>query len=202
MGSSTGASTGTSTSSSSRRPRPSATATSCRAGACASGPAALGRAGAVVLTRTERVRAEAAEDALLGIAAHYSGPMARCRFEPGPPEVGDELRGARVFALCGIGNPDAFLGTLSDLGAEIVGRRLLRDHEVLPEGGIPNLLVEARAAGAECVVTTRKDAVKYDNLTSEYVVVDVEAVVTHGEAELWAAVERVLPTAASSSSGS
>ncbi len=155
-------------------------------------PRALRRADAAVLTRTERVSESAADIAAARIQGLVSGPLARARTDTVPASLADELGGARVFAVCGIGNPDAFLGSLADLGADVVGRRILWDHEVLPASTWQDIAVEARAADAECVVTTRKDAVKYDVLPAETVVVDIETVLVTGEADLWAAIERVV----------
>lgn len=158
-------------------------------------PSALQRAGAAVLTRTERVSTEAADATAARVAGLFSGRVARTRTEPVPAALGDELSGAAVFAVCGIGNPRAFLGTLADLGTRVVGQRILRDHEVMPAGTWQDITAEMREAGAECIVTTRKDAVKYDDLPPEVVVVDVETVVVSGEEALWGAVLAVTDTA-------
>jgi len=153
---------------------------------------ALRRADAVVLTRTERVDAAAVERIQSEIRRVHAGPLALARTEPAPPGLADELSGASVFVLCGLGNPDAFLGTVADLGATVVGRRILGDHEVLPEAAWPDLLAEARAAGAECVLLTRKDAVKYERLDPAVTVVDQAFHVHAGEAELLALARRAL----------
>jgi len=155
-------------------------------------PAGLKRAHAAVLTRTERVGPAAADAAAARIRAHLRGPLARARTEPKPRSLADELGGARVHAVCGVGNPASFLGLLDDLGAEVVARRILRDHEVMPESTWVDIVAEARAADAECVVTTRKDAVKYDHLPPEVVVIDVRTVIVEGEAELLDLVARAV----------
>ncbi|MDJ0522799.1 MAG: tetraacyldisaccharide 4'-kinase [Planctomycetota bacterium] len=155
-------------------------------------PAALGRAGATVLTRTERVPAPTADVAAARIERLAGRPPARARTVLAARGLRDELDGATVFAVCGIGNPRGFLGTLDDLGARVVGRRVLRDHEVMPESSWADIVGEARETGAECIVTTRKDAVKYDSLPAEVVVIDVETEIVAGEDELWAAVLGVL----------
>lgn len=157
-------------------------------------PSALRRADAVLVTRTERVDEAALERIEREARRHLpaGAPVAYARAEPGPPGLAEELTGAKVFAFCGIGNPVAFLGTLGDLGAEVVGQRAIGDHEVLPDAGWTSLLAEARAAGAECVVTTRKDAVKYPTMPADVVVVDQELVIHRGEAELLALVRRAI----------
>ncbi|MDA1196017.1 MAG: tetraacyldisaccharide 4'-kinase [Planctomycetota bacterium] len=165
-------------------------------------PSALGRAGAVVVTRTERVSAGSVQSTCERIRAHFAGPIAEARTEPTPAGLADELAGAAVYVLCGLGNPGAFLGTVRDLGARVVGSRLLADHEALPMDAWPDLLAEARAAGAECVVTTRKDAVKYATLPSEVTVIDMELVVSTGEAALLDAVWAALKSYGSSGSSS
>lgn len=152
-------------------------------------PEALGRADAVVITRTERVAQAVLDDVAARIRAIRDLPIAHARAVPTPTR---SLADQRVFAVCGIGNPDAFLGTLADLGATVVGRRVLGDHQPLPAGGWTTVLAEARAAGAAWVATTRKDAVKTPDLPPEVVVVDQVLEVHHGREELLAVVRAAL----------
>lgn len=149
---------------------------------------ALARAGAVVVTRAERL-----EDTDLGqlrveISSYTAAPVAVA--ETRPKEAAD-LQGVRVLACCGLGNPDAFLGTLADLGAEVVGRRLLADHETLSEAGWKRLIEKASALDAR-VVTTAKDAVKVAHLPRGIVVVEIELDVVEGRDELWRRIEAAL----------
>jgi tetraacyldisaccharide 4'-kinase len=155
-------------------------------------PSALRRAGAVVLTRTERATPDAVDAAVARVHEVTEAPVARARTRPLPGALYEELSGATVLACCGIGNPDAFLGTLADLGAKVVETRILRDHEALPPDGWPGLLAEARAAGAESIAITRKDAVKHDVIPAEVVIIDIETVVEDGADELWQLVLSVL----------
>ena len=169
-------------------------------------PAALARAGAIVLTRTERVRPEELENIARRVAALSAAPVCHARTEA--VSLADDLAGAAVLACCGIGHPAAFLGTLEDLGARVVARRILPDHRGIPEDAWPALLAEAKAAGAECIAITRKDAVKVRRLPPEVTVVDVETVIVRGEDALQAAIAQALSARAgqfssgSSSSGS
>lgn len=153
-------------------------------------PAALRRAGAVVLARSERLDAERLETLRGRVHDLTPAPVAVARTEVVGPAAG--LDGVPVLACCGIGNPQAFVGTLEDLGARVVARRFLPDHGTLPADGWPGILARARAAGAERVAITRKDAVKHENLPAEVVVVDVRTVVGEGAEDLWAAVRRVV----------
>jgi tetraacyldisaccharide 4'-kinase len=155
-------------------------------------PQALRRAGAVVITRAERVDAAALAALEERVRALTAAPIAVARTRPARDGAEEGLRGARVLACSGIGNPEAFEGTLADLGAEVVARRVLPDHGVLPAGGWPDLLAEASAAGAECIAITRKDAVKYERLPSGVTVVDVEMEIERGAEDLLVAIRAAL----------
>jgi tetraacyldisaccharide-1-P 4'-kinase len=78
------------------------------------------------------------------------------------------------------------------VGARVVATRILRDHAALPTDGWPGLLADAKAAGAECIVITRKDAVKHGRLPPEVTVVDVQTTLEEGEEELWRRILAVL----------
>jgi tetraacyldisaccharide 4'-kinase len=68
----------------------------------------------------------------------------------------DLLRGKRVLAFAGIGDPDRFFRTLRDNGVEVVGRRAFPDHHPFAQGEIELLLNEAKR-DALALVTTAKD---------------------------------------------
>jgi len=75
------------------------------------------------------------------------------------------LKGRRVFAFSGIATPESFEKFLRDLGALIVGRERFLDHYRYEGEDLAQLFVLARKEGAECLVTTEKDAVRIaDNL--------------------------------------
>lgn len=71
----------------------------------------------------------------------------------------DWLRGARVLAFAGIGQPEKFFGSLAVCGASLVAAYPFGDHQPYTQGDIQKLLHEARAADA-ILVTTSKDAVR------------------------------------------
>lgn len=117
---------------------------------------ALGRAGAVLVTRSDqvapeelaRVREEAARlapKAILAEAVHR--PLGDLGW----------LKGEKVLAVSGIGNPGAFERALEGLGAVLAGKRRFRDHHPWTFQDVRE--VSSAAAGAT-VVTTRKDWVK------------------------------------------
>lgn len=159
---------------------------------------ALGRAGVVVLTRAERV-----DEAALGairdrVREHSNAPVAVAHARPSGVEVEGTthppgwLSGRRIFAVCGIGHPEAFVAHLESLGAAVVDRRFLPDHASPTETEWIALRKAAWAAGAQYVVTTRKDAVKLETLPADVAVYEIATFVDEGEADLWAAVERAL----------
>jgi tetraacyldisaccharide 4'-kinase len=161
-------------------------------------PRALRRAGVVVLTRAERAPPAALEDLAREVARRTPAPVVVVATRPSALESGGErlppaaLAGRRVLAACGIGNPEAFAALLADLGATVVARRFLPDHAVLGPGDAEAFRTEAARAGADLVVVTRKDAVKWDPLPAGIAVLDVETGAVRGEEELWAAVEAAL----------
>lgn len=129
----------------------------------------LRRAGLVVVTRCDqtgpnergRLREEVAR-----IAPHV--PLVEARHRPLELVNGDRQRaplvrllGRPVAAYCGIGNPEAFRRTLSDLGAELVAFRTFPDHFAYGAATIEDLQAwAARQPTDAVVVTTQKDLVK------------------------------------------
>jgi tetraacyldisaccharide 4'-kinase len=127
---------------------------------------ALGRVDAVIVSRKAASAARAAELAAtlaprtrerLGLVAELRvaelRPLAGgAALEPG------SLRGRRVVALCGIGEPTAFAAQLAALGPSDVALQAHGDHHRYGPGDVAEAL---RVAGADgVVVTTGKDAVK------------------------------------------
>jgi tetraacyldisaccharide 4'-kinase len=66
------------------------------------------------------------------------------------------LRGRRVLAFAGIGDPDRFFRTLRACGVEVVCEHAFEDHHPFTQGEIELLLAEAKRDGLT-VVTTEKD---------------------------------------------
>ena len=161
-------------------------------------PAALRRAGAVVITRSDAVDESALARIESTVRAVCDGPIARAHVVPttveraGAPVAVTTLKDRSVFACCGIGNPGGFRRTLERLGARVVGERAFADHSVPPAAEWPELMRDAREAGAESVVITRKDAVKLDPLPDGVAVLDVELQIVEGEDELLRVVREAL----------
>jgi tetraacyldisaccharide 4'-kinase len=66
------------------------------------------------------------------------------------------LRGQRVLAFAGIGDPDRFFRTLAGNGIEVIRQRAFADHHPFTQGEIEALVSEAKGE-ALIPVTTEKD---------------------------------------------
>lgn len=138
--------------------------------------AGLARAHAVVLTRATLVDAErraairaalakACGGRLPGVWAEAAHRPLQLRSATAPPLPLATLRGTRIAAFAGIGNPAAFRATLEQLGAEVVAFRAFPDHHAYSAGDLHTLATWARAAHATLAVTTLKDLVKFRTAT-------------------------------------
>ena len=66
----------------------------------------------------------------------------------------------RILAVCGIGNSRLFLNDLAEWGVPVVDHIGLSDHAGYDQPLLDHLVEVARAARADRIVTTEKDAVK------------------------------------------
>jgi tetraacyldisaccharide 4'-kinase len=71
-----------------------------------------------------------------------------------------ELRGKKVCAFAGIGNPAAFRQTLAGLGAEVIAFRAFPDHHPYGPSDLEALRRLADEVAAERTVTTEKDGIR------------------------------------------
>ena len=71
-----------------------------------------------------------------------------------------ELKGKRLLAVCGIGNPDAFIATLMRCYPENVELLAFPDHHVYTETDKRQIHAAFQASGADMIVTTQKDEQK------------------------------------------
>lgn len=79
---------------------------------------------------------------------------------PGAREPLTFLKGRKIFAFSGIATPESFEKFLRDLGALIMGRERFLDHYRYEPEDIAALFQQALRDGADCLVTTEKDAVR------------------------------------------
>jgi tetraacyldisaccharide 4'-kinase len=106
----------------------------------------------------------------------------------------DLLAGRAVFAVAGLARPAALRETLEELGASVVGYRDLPDHHAFHPGEEATLHEEARRAGAETLVLTEKDAVRWrapEGVAGRALALRVEARLDDPEAFLRAVLLRM-----------
>lgn len=72
----------------------------------------------------------------------------------------ERLKGKKVFAFCGIGNPDAFLNTVKHIGADLVGSKAYNDHYHYTDACLTEISEQAEESGADLILTTQKDWTK------------------------------------------
>jgi tetraacyldisaccharide 4'-kinase len=92
-----------------------------------------------------------------GIAAEIVAqdkPVLRAHLAPNQASVA--LRGKRVLAFAGIGDPARFFGTLQASGVDVVRSRAFADHHAFARSEIDSLIAEA-GRDALTLVTTEKD---------------------------------------------
>ena len=72
----------------------------------------------------------------------------------------DALRGERVYAFSGIGDPHSFLSTLGSIGVELAGHAEYADHQAYTEADMRHIAAEAERSGASWTITTEKDIMR------------------------------------------
>ncbi|MFN7996459.1 MAG: tetraacyldisaccharide 4'-kinase [Bryobacteraceae bacterium] len=125
----------------------------------------LSRADLFVVTRSNFGRMESAIESCL---RHFNpnAPIFRSRVRPlawvshesGGTLPLDSPPFSKVAAFCGLGNPDSFWYTLSELGLDVVDRVAYGDHHAYQVREIRFMATQFQAAGAQAVVTTEKDS--------------------------------------------
>ena len=128
----------------------------------------LKRADAVVITRCDQVNSdelEGLENKLLAINPNLvisrSVHAALYAELANNEKVSiEQLRGKKIFAFCGIGNPDAFLNTIRALGAKVAGSNIYDDHYHYTDGCLAEISQQAEELGADLILTTQKDWTK------------------------------------------
>ena len=74
------------------------------------------------------------------------------------------LKGKKVAALSGIAQPESFEQSLIHLGAELVYTKSFADHHRYTQQEILNVINRSVMRGAQVIVTTQKDAVRFPKL--------------------------------------
>jgi tetraacyldisaccharide 4'-kinase len=158
----------------------------------------LSRADMICATAREAVRARAMQlnpQATWGEVEHRPASLVDAF---GGVTVLGSLRGQRVAAFCGIGNPAGFRHTLQSLGAEIAAWREFPDHHAFTRDDVKALAGIAKASGATTLLCTRKDLVKLRVPAIEGIplqAIAVELCFLRGEDEMKAALQPLIERA-------
>jgi len=123
----------------------------------------LARADAVVIThaetapaeaieRVEEMTAEAAPEALIGVARHV---WAGLRDERDEDHLLGRLTHERALLVCAIGNPDPFVDRARAACSSVAGSIVLPDHDPYAPATVAR--IKAAARGADVILTTQKD---------------------------------------------
>ena len=73
------------------------------------------------------------------------------------------IKGKPVGIFCGIAQPDNFRKAVEGLGANVVNHRYFPDHVGFGEQNLSRFVEECQAHGAEMIICTEKDRVKFAN---------------------------------------
>jgi tetraacyldisaccharide 4'-kinase len=117
-------------------------------------------------------------------------------------EIGlERLKGKRVFVFCGIGNPNAFLETITEQGCELAGSKVYNDHYYYAESDVLDIYKQAESLKAGLILTTQKDWTKVAPLLSkvqsseldiQFTYVKIEIKFVSGEEKLRVLINKAL----------
>ena len=126
---------------------------------------ALARADLIVITRSDYT------PAVQAAIRHYSAapifnarpqldsicPVDALASSISPADAPEKLRGEKLFAFCGIGNPSAFVEDLRGWGFSVAGSNFFPDHHRYSWQDVQHIEAAAREAGATALICTEKD---------------------------------------------
>ncbi len=109
----------------------------------------------------------------------------------------EQLKDKKIFAFCGIGNPEAFLNTIKQLGANLVGSKVYNDHHHYTDSCLADIYEQAGGLKADLILTTQKDWTKIARLASvkkdvPLVYIGIEIKFLAGEDKLRGLIEKTL----------
>lgn len=128
----------------------------------------LRRADAVIITRCDLVTTDTLADldrriqtltgqpVIAHAVYHWTGFRSDDNSLPG-----DHLKAMKTIGVSAIGNPKAFQDMLNEASGEVLTCHSFDDHHAYQPDEIRGLLADAKQRGAQAVVTTEKDWVKW-----------------------------------------
>ena len=152
-------------------------------------PLATARSAHAVLVYGDAAEARRVADAA-GVAQSFT---VRCRYWPLKSLTGSRLpvtAGARAVAVAGIARPERFFEAVRQQGLDVVSQRAFPDHHWFTAEDVTGIEHTARAARANMVVTTAKDAGRVqpyaDRLTLPWAILPLEvSIEPAAEFEAW-----------------
>ncbi|MDR2901807.1 MAG: tetraacyldisaccharide 4'-kinase [Lactobacillales bacterium] len=99
------------------------------------------------------------------------------------------LRGQKVMAFAGLGDPEKFFASLDGKGIDVARKQVFPDHYFYTRFDIERLIHEA---GGMPLVTTKKDAVKIPKDLQKKIHIVDGGFVFESEEEVWSAIEGAL----------
>lgn len=165
----------------------------------------LKRANAIVLTRCDQIPAPELNrienklqavnpDMIITRSVHK---VAGVKTTDGESINNENLKGKKIFAFCGIGNPNAFLNTIKTLGAELTGTKIFNDHYQYTDTCLSEIYELAGLSKAELILTTQKDWTKIrhfkpqiKDLPLTYIIIEIKFLA--GEDKLRLLIDNVL----------
>ena len=147
----------------------------------------LSRADCIVITRCDQVSSvDDLRSEILKVAGNrpiFQSHMRTSRvssLKNGPSTLASP---ARLAAFCAIGNPSGFFNHLRRSGYELALEKSFPDHHVFSQDEIDSLIASAKAAGANSLITTAKDAVKLRTLSFSIpcYVLEIEIAIDNGD---------------------
>lgn len=130
----------------------------------------IGRADFIFITKSDASDADGLKETLRGL--NRRAEIVECRhcarhlrnvFSMERKEL-DWLKALRVTAVSGIAAPTGFENELERLGACIVARRRFADHHRYGQQEIIDIINSGKQLGANAIITTEKDAVRFPKL--------------------------------------
>lgn len=133
---------------------------------------ALNRANAVVITRCDQLDRTAVSELERKLKAVKPDMVIATSIHlPVDAKLPDnhqipisQLTQKKIFAFCGIGNPDAFLSTLKKLGLDCLNCMIFNDHHQYTHFCLNDICRQAQDCGADLLLTTEKDYTKVSHL--------------------------------------
>lgn len=109
----------------------------------------------------------------------------------------DQIKGKKVGVFCGIGQPEAYMRSLQQLGLEIVATLVLNDHQKASSKEWKLFTEQCLQKQAELLLCTEKDFVKIQDTEREIPISYLESQLTilHGQKHYRALKQKILQLA-------